>query len=81
MDFMQSAKLELRGTDAFSRYIIPLLSIFLVLIYFRTFSDIGPLTVFANLITCSPTRLTTLIRVHRPLTPKLSISQHRPPLR
>ena len=27
MDFMQSAKLDVRGTDAFSRYIIPLPSI------------------------------------------------------
>jgi hypothetical protein len=45
------------------------------------FDDIEPLTVFANLITCSLTRLTTLIRVHRPLILKLSISQHRPPLR
>ena len=45
------------------------------------FSDIEPLTVSVNLITRSLTRLTTHIRVHRPLTLKLSISQHRPPLR
>ena len=78
MDFMQSAKLELRGTDAFSRYI------FLPSIYFSRFdflSNTEPLTVSVNLITCSLTRLTTHIRVHRPLTLKLSISQHRPPLR
>jgi hypothetical protein len=81
MDFMQSAKLELRGTDAFSRYIISPSVISLVLIFFQTFSYIEPQTVFVNLITCSLTRLTTLIHVHRPLTLKLSIFQHRPPLR
>ncbi len=81
MDFMQSAKLELRGADAFSRYIISSLIYFARFDFLRTFSDIEPLTVFVNLITCSLTRPTTLIRVHHPLTLKLSISQHRPLLR
>jgi hypothetical protein len=40
-----------------------------------------PLTIFGNLITCSLTRLTALMCVRRPLTLKLSISQHHPPPR
>jgi hypothetical protein len=80
MDFMQSAKLDLRRTDAFSRYVF-LSSMYslLVLISLRTFSDIELLIVSVILTTYSRTRPT--IRAHRPLTLKLSMSLHPPPLR
>ena len=77
MDFMQSAKLDLRRTDAFSRYIIFSSIYFAILILSQTFSDIELLTVFVTLTNCSLTRLT--IHARHPLTLKLSMSL-RPPL-
>lgn len=53
--------------------------ILLVLISMQTFSDIELLIVSVILTTYSPTRPT--IRAHRPLTLKLSMSLHPPPLR
>jgi hypothetical protein len=57
------------------------LCVALFLIFLRTFSDLELPTVFVNLTTCSLTLPTTLIRAHRPLTLKLSMSQHLPPQR
>jgi hypothetical protein len=75
MDFMQSAKLELCDTDAFTRY-FPSHSYRFA--HFHLCSNAELLAAFTAPTACSPTPFIIPMHAHRPLILRLSIFQHPP---
>jgi hypothetical protein len=76
MDFMQSAKLELCDTDAFTRY-FPSHSYHSAHFHLHR-SNAELLAAFTLPTACSPTPFIIPMNAHRPLILRLSISQHPP---